>query len=687
MPLLENMAALRRCFALGIGLAIATAPGLCAAAGLQLEHYLSWQRVTASQISPNGRAIVYSVARTNVRSDRFDDELWVMTADGEDIRRLTSGRGATWSSDGTRIAYLDTGKIFVRDIAAEATPLELGGGELRPSDLAWSPDGAWLAFRGLVAEQQDWTIQLPRPADAKWSADPLITERLQFRSGAGVRSGYRHIFVVPVGGGEIRQLTRGRFDVGGYNAVVDRSPGLAWTPDSKSIVFSANMELDADLQFRRSSIHTVDVADGASRKISRTKGFWLKPVAAPDGRAIAYWGTIDSHAAYPPYSVRVSALDGSGERTLIADLPGALYFLDWARDGRGLYYVAEKEGSRNLHFVSLQGQSRDVTSGPQVLGIASMSANGVIAATRTTPTQPEDVVRIDVRDGRKLHQLTNINERLLHVVQLGRVDEIWYPSADGTRVQGWIMYPPGFDASRRYPLILYIHGGPHMMYDVAFSFRFQEMAANGYVLVYVNPRGSTGYGSGFANAIDNSYPGPDLPDLMRGVDEAIERGSIDTQRLYITGCSGGGILTNRMVAHTTRFAAAASLCSASNFLSLGGTGDTKLWPQTTIRPNIWQDPSRWLELSPLMHAHKVKTPVLLMTGLDDVRTPPGQAEEFYTALKLHGVPTRLVLLNSQGHGWPALPSNFMRSQLYTRKWFEEWRRVENGPGVTWVSAP
>ncbi len=688
MPLLRNMAVLRRYCVLGVGLAIAavTVPGPCVAAVLQLQHYLSWQRISSPQISPDGRTIVYNIARANIQADRFDDELWVMNANGDDNRRLASGRGAVWSPDSTRIAYLDAGKIFVRRIVDDSAATEVGAGGLKPSDLSWSPDGAWIAFRGWVAERPEWTIDLPRPAAASWSADPVVTDRLQFRATGGVRGGYRHIFVVPAGGGEVRQLTSGKFEVGGYYAVVDRSPGLAWTPDSRSILFSANMEPDADLQFRRSAVHAVEAATGVSRKVTRTQGFWLKPLAAPDGRSVAYWGTIASDEAYPPYSLRVSALDGSGERTLIAELPGDIHFLDWARDGRGLYYVADKEGSRNLRFVSLDGKVRDVTSGPQVLGISSISANGVIAATRTTPTQPEDVVRFDSRDGGKLQQLTNVNESLLKGVQLSRVEEIWYPSADGVRVQGWIMYPPSFDASRKYPLILYIHGGPHMMYDVAFTFRFQEMAANGYVVVYVNPRGSTGYGATFANAIDNRYPGPELPDLMGAVEQAVKRGSIDTQRLYITGCSGGGALTNRMVAHTTRFAAAASLCSPNNWISMAGSGDTKLWLHSTVRPSFWQNTSHWLELSPLMHAPKVKTPVLLITGADDVRTPPGQAEEFYSALKLHGTPTRLVLLNNQGHGWPSIPSNFMRTQLYTRKWFEEWRRVESSGEVSWISA-
>lgn len=683
MPLQPRPLAWIRSALIVLGLTCASLSSPARAGVLQLEHYLTWQRVASAQISPDGRTILYSIASNNGQADRIDEDLWVMDARGNGKRKLGAGRGAVWSPDSTRIAYLDAGNIFIKNLSDDAT-LQLTRGEVRPSDLSWSPDGQWLAFRSLVPEPA-WSVTLPRPADAKWTDDPLVTDRLQFRSAAGVRNGYKHIFVIAASGGSPRQLTAGRFEVGGYYTVVDRSPGLAWTPDSKAILFSANMEGDADRQFRRSALHAVDVVTGTSRKISRSDGFWLQPAASPDGRKVAYWGTTLSTVAYPPHQIRVSSLDGSAEQTLIADLPGDIYFLQWARDGRGLYYVTEKEGSRNLHHVSLDGKLRNITTAKQILSISFISNSGTVAATRTTPMQPEEIVRFDIRHGNEHEQLTALNAEVLQDVELGRVEEVWYPSADGTRVQGWIMYPPGFDAAKRYPLVLYIHGGPHMMYDVAFSFRFQEMAANGYVLMYVNPRGSTGYGSTFANMIDNAYPGPDLPDLLGGIDLIATRGFIDSQRLYVTGCSGGGALTNRLVAHTNRFAAAASLCSVSNWISMLGTGDTKLWPLATIRPSPWQDSRHWLELSPLMHADKVKTPTLLITGQDDVRTPPGQAEEFYTALKLHDVPTRLVLLKNQAHGWPAIPSNFMRSQLYTRKWFSEWKRVENGNEASWTA--
>jgi dipeptidyl aminopeptidase/acylaminoacyl peptidase len=688
--LLRRIFAAKRIGAVLFGLAALTgAPrAICADAPLRLEQYLSWETVLAPQISPDGRSIVYSRSRTNALDDRFDDELWLMDADGHDDHRLAAGRQAIWSPDGTRIAYVSTiegrEEIFVRHMSAAQDVVQVTRGADHPADLSWSPDGAWLAFRSVAASKPQWTIELPRPDGAHWTEDPLVTDRLQFRDArVGVRKGNKHIFIVPATGGDARQLTQGAFEVAALYTVVDFSGRLTWTADGKTILFSANTDQDADLQFRSSAIHAVDVASGSIRKLTRTPGFWLEPSLAPDGRTLAFWGSTDSAAAYPPRQLRIATIDGANERTLVADLPGDVRYLDWAPDGRGLYYVVEREGSRNLHYTALDGTTRAVTAGAQALVISSMSSSGMVAGTRATTDKPEDVIRFKLSDARNIRQLTAVNDDVLREVQLGRVEELWYPSSDQTRVQGWVMYPPGFDATKKYPLILYIHGGPHMMYDVAFSFRFQEMAANGYVLLYVNPRGSTGYGSAFANAIDNAYPGSDVEDLMSAVDVVAKRSYIDPRRLYVTGCSGGGLLTNWIVGHTTRFAAAASLCSISNWLSFAGTADTKMWPYSTIRPAIWENAQHWLERSPLIYAAKVRTPTLLMSGENDLRTVPGQAEEFYAALKLNNVPTRLILLKNQNHGWPTIPSNFMRAQLYLRKWFAEWTRPDDAQNAAW----
>ena len=249
------------------------------------------------------------------------------------------------------------------------------------------------------------------------------------------------------------------------------------------------------------------------------------------------------------------------------------------------------------------------------------------------------------------------------------MNRVW--DADGLRIQGWIVKPADFDASRKYPLMLEIHGGPHAMYNVGFSFARQEHVANGYVLLYTNPRGSTGYGSAFGNAIKNAYPGKDFDDLMAGVDTVIQRGYVDTKRLYVFGCSGGGVLTAWIVGHTDRFAAASSNCPVINWMSFVGTTDSPGWYRNFAKP-FWEDPSEYLKRSPIMYVGNVKTPTILMTGVQDLRTPMPQTEEFYEALKFRKVPTAMIRFNNEWHGTSSTPSNFLRTQLYMRSWFERW---------------
>jgi dipeptidyl aminopeptidase/acylaminoacyl peptidase len=284
------------------------------------------------------------------------------------------------------------------------------------------------------------------------------------------------------------------------------------------------------------------------------------------------------------------------------------------------------------------------------------------------------VACIDLDGSGERVQLTHINEGLLSQRSLGEVEELWYDSTGDSMVQGWIVYPPDFDANEKFPLVLHIHGGPHGMYNVGFNLSFQHLAANGYVVLYTNPRGSTGYGTDFGNAIDNAYPSVDYDDLMAGVDAVLERGFIDPARMYVTGVSGGGVLSSWIIGHTDRFAAAAVRAPVINWISFAGTTDITSWGFYRFRPAFWEEPGRWLKHSPLMYVQHVTTPTLLMTGELDLRTPMGQTEEYYQALRQLNVPATLIRFNGEYHGTSSKPSNFMRTQEYLVSWFARHQR-------------
>ncbi len=304
-----------------------------------------------------------------------------------------------------------------------------------------------------------------------------------------------------------------------------------------------------------------------------------------------------------------------------------------------------------------------------MLDLESLAKSGLAVGLLRSPHEPGDIVRFALPDVKGLTRLTAVNEDLLAGVRLGEVEEIWYDSADGTRVQGWIVKPPDFDAEKTWPLILHIHGGPHGMYNVGFNYSFQHLAAAGYLVLYTNPRGSTGYGTDFGNAIDDSYPSVDYHDLMAGVDAVIERGWVDTTRMYVTGVSGGGVLSSWTIGHTDRFAGAAVRAPVIDWISFAGTTDITEWGYHRYESYPWEDPEPWLHHSPLMYVQNVTTPTLMMCGELDLRTPMGQTEEYFQALNAVGVETVLVRFNGEYHGTGSKPSNFMRTQLYLIDWF------------------
>jgi dipeptidyl aminopeptidase/acylaminoacyl peptidase len=317
---------------------------------------------------------------------------------------------------------------------------------------------------------------------------------------------------------------------------------------------------------------------------------------------------------------------------------------------------------------------RQISRGDHYVTVTSMAA-GAAVGIRHTPTDPGNIVSVNPRTD-AIRQLTDVNADVLTGKTLGETEEIWYTSKDGLRVQGWIVTPPGFDPARKYPLMLAIHGGPHGMYSVATAymwFEWQYYANQGYVVLYTNPRGSSGYGSAFGNAIKNAYPGKDYDDLMAGVDTVIGRGYVDDGNMFVYGCSGGGVLTAWVIGHTDRFRAASSECPVINWLSFVGTTDGPGWYRNFAKLP-WDDPSEHLRRSPLMYVGNVKTPTILITGEKDLRTPIAQTEEYYQALKMLKVPTAMVRLQDEWHAYFFRPSNTMRMLSLREQWFEKYRR-------------
>ena len=645
---------------------------------LTIADYFDWEDVGSPSLSPDGKQIIYTRTWIDRLNDKRESSVWIMSSDGSRNRFLVKGADAKWSPDGNRISYVAPGEpggaqLWVRYMDAEGATTQITRLMEAPSDVEWAPDGKTLAFGMLVRGTDMWPINMPTaPRGAKWTEAPRVVTKVKYRADRQgfLEDGLRQLFTVPADGGTPRQVTSGDW----------ATNGTTWMPDGRSFVFTSLRTKDSEYAWRESEIYRVDVASGDVKQLTHRKGPDNNPVPSPDGKMIAYTGYDSTDATWKDAIMYVMDADGGNARALTEKFDRTPAGMVWAPDGTGLYFNVENEGSRNLYFVSLKGEVKPVTKGAQVLTVSEIGRNFMAVGTVATSSKPTDIVTFDVRTP-VLKQVTDVNGDVLSGKKLATTEEVWYTSVDGYRIQGWIVKPADFDATKKYPLMLEIHGGPHSMYNVGFNFSRQDHASNGFVMLYTNPRGSTGYGSAFGNAIKNAYPGRDFNDLMAGVDTVVNRGYIDTKRMYVFGCSGGGVLTAWTVGHTDRFAAAASMCPVIDWISFVGNTDGSSWYYNFAK-FPWEDPSEHLKRSPLMYVGSVKTPTMLMTGVNDLRTPIGQTEEFYEALKIRKVPTAMIRFNNEWHGTSSTPSNFLRTQLYLRSWFDKYQTPPANARVT-----
>ncbi len=634
------------------------------------------------RISQDGERVAYVRNFMDADTDRTRSNLWIVGFDGSGHRPLTTGTASDgsprWSPSGDRLLYSSGreggSELWVRWMDTGQT-LKVTDLERSPGSATWSPDGSRIAFTMFVPGTRSPLYTRPSPPEgAEWAEPARVIESLNYRAdGRGyLEPGHRHVFVVPAEGGTPRQVTDGPFDHG--------SP--TWTPDGRHLLVVANRVEEAErTDPNESEIHEVDVETGETRPLTDRDGPDRSPTVSPDGRRIAYTGYDDRMQGYQISRLYVMERDGSGSRLLTGELDRSVASPSWAADGSGIYFQYADEGEGRIGFVDLDGRVREVAGDvggttlgrPYASGSFTSGPGGRYAFTHTTPDRPADVAV--GRDGRgDPRVLTAVNEDLLAHRELGQVEEIrWESSFDGLSIHGWIVKPPDFDPSRRYPMILEIHGGPFADYGPRFAAEIQLYAAAGYVVLYTNPRGSSSYGEEFGNEIHHAYPGQDYDDLMSGVDAVLERGYVDPDRLYVTGGSGGGVLSAWIVGTTDRFRAAVVAKPVINWTSFVLTADGPAFYHRYWFPvPPWEDPMHYWERSPLSRVGNVTTPTMLLTGEEDHRTPMSETEQFYAALQIQGVPSAMVRIPGASHGIVARPSNLVSKVGYVLSWFERY---------------
>ncbi|MBI1686043.1 alpha/beta hydrolase family protein [Caulobacter hibisci] len=639
------------------------------------------------QIRPDGDLIAYVRATNDIMVDRAVRSIWLVDAKTGSQTPLVSGPGSAmsprWSPDGQRLAYVqvtpDAGaQLYVQWVATGRTA-RLATLEEAPSDLTWSPDGKTLAFTMLTADEGARLGSAPegKPENAKWAPALTVETRITFRGdGEGaLKPGFSKIYTVSAEGGAPRQLTFGKFD--------DRGP-LSFTKDGRYLLFSANRAEGWERNPAEAEIWRLTLADGALKALTSRVGPDANPVVSPDGRQVAYLGYDDTRRrGYENQRLYVMDIDGGGSRVLTGSLDRSVDAPVWSADGRSLYVTYDDHGVARVARVGLMsGEVETVVTGlngagldrPYSGGSFSVARDGTVAFTQGATSRPSDIAV--VKKGGEARRLTALNADLLGTKTLGKVEALPVKSSyDGKAIDAWIVTPPNFDPAKKYPLILEIHGGPFSAYGPGFSTDYQLYAAAGYVVVYSNPRGSTSYGEAFANEIDRNYPSHDYDDLMSAVDAAVAKGFIDSERLYVTGGSGGGALTAWIVGKTNRFAAAATQKPVINWTSQVLTTDAyNFMASYWFGKMPWEDPQGYWARSPLSLVGNVKTPTLVVVGDQDLRTPVGEAEQYYQALQLRGVPTALVKVPGASHGGIASrPSQSAAKASAILAWFEKFK--------------
>jgi dipeptidyl aminopeptidase/acylaminoacyl peptidase len=612
------------------------------------------------QISPDGRRIAYVRRSADVMTDKMRPTIWLVDVASGAEQPLVAGPGAhlspRWSPDGSRLAYVSTAEggapqLFVRWMAS-GEAARLTSLPNSPTGLTWSPDGRSIGYAMIVPDEGPKLGSAPegKPEGAQWAPPLEIIDRVTYRAdGAGdLKPGFSHVFTVPATGGAPRQLTFGKFNHDG---------GLDFTPDSRAVIVSGNRSEGWQRQANESELYRINLASGALRAITSRKGPDTDPQVSPDGRMVAWLGFDDIGKAFANTHLYVGKADGSEARRIAERLDRGIDSVEWAGDSRSLVVKYDDDGKGRLARVGLDGNVRPITDAlaggsldrPYTGGEFSVSDGGTIAFTSGDIDSPAEVA---VVAGGRSRVLTDLNAQL-RSKDLGQVREIAVTAPDGLRVPAWLLTPPGYVEGTRVPTILEIHGGPATAYGPYFATDYQLYAAAGYAVLYTNPRGSTSYGQAFTDHIERAYPGKDHDDLMAAVDAAVAAGIADPDNLFITGGSGGGVLTAWAIGKTDRFRA--------------------YFGPYWFGQMPWEAPEAYWARSPLSLVGNVKTPTIVVVGTEDRRTPPVEAEQYYAALQAREVPTALVRVPEASHSITARPSQSAARASAIIAWFDKYR--------------
>ena len=635
--------------------------------------------VSDPQISPRGNKVLYQRNFKDIMTDQNLSNIWIVNFDGSASRPVTTGNkndfSPRWSNSGDKFIYKSNVdgsiQLYLHDINTNSTQ-KLTNMQSSIGNVIWSEDDRYLLFTSFVEKTDNKLIKMPKkPKGANWNEPPIEIEDMVYKyDGGGFRRpGSTQIFILSSEGGTPRQVSE----------LNNNIRSIEWINNEK-VLFSANLSENSDFEPKNSDIYSLDLPSGEIKKLTERFGPDYVPKVSPNKKHIAYLGYDDKFLGYQQNSLYVMDTDGGNVKLISDGFDRNISNINWKEDGKGLYFQYDTEGMTKIAYISLSGKVKDVVDElgglslgrPYSDGTYTISENGRYAFTYGNVYNPADLA---VGFNGSKNRLTKLNDDLFQYKSLGKVEEVWFSSSyDGKKIQGWLVYPPDFDPNKKYPLILEIHGGPFLNYGFRFSAEAQLFASAGNFVLYTNPRGSTSYGKDFANLIHHNYPSQDYDDLMSGVDHVVERGYIDENNLFITGGSGGGVLTSWTVGKTDRFKAAVVAKPVINWYSFVLYADNistfyKYW-----FPGMpWDNLEEYMRRSPISYVKNVTTPTMLLTGEDDYRTPMAESEQYYAGLKLNKVESMLVRIPGADHGIASRPSNLIAKVNAILAWFEKYK--------------
>ena len=653
---------------------------------ISYQDIFNLEYAASPQVSNDGTYVIYERRSMDIMTDSTRTNLWQVNIDGTAHQPVFSGKAnyrmPRFSPDGTRLAYLSTAEgdnqLYVLWLRSGKTS-RVTNLQKTPRDIAWSPNGQWLAF-SLFKPSKATTLfkDMPKkPQGATWAGTAKFIDQMSYRSDGGgyTEIGFNHIYVVPAIGGSARQVSSGDFHHGGV---------INWSKDSSNIIIDGDRHPDWQDRPLESDIYQIDVNTGKISELVKRAGPDHTPKISPNNKKIAYLSFDDKRLSSQNNHLYVMDRDGNNAKNLTLSLGRGVSNVHWAKDSKGLYFSYSDHGQSYVGYVNLKGKRKEklVKIGGQSLGRPytsgdySVIGNRSLVYTQANNQRPADLAVINKQG--KVTQLTSLNEDLFAHKTLSAVEAMTIKSTvDNRNIEAWIALPPNFDKTKKYPLILEIHGGPHAAYGPNYSTEIQLMAAKGYVVVWANPRGSTSYGAEFANLIHHNYPSQDYNDLMDVVDGVLAKGYVDKKQLFVTGGSGGGVLTAWIVGKTNRFKAAVVVKPVINWMSFILTADgyayfSKYW----MPGKPWDHAEHLWEHSPLSLVGNVKTPTMLLTGEEDYRTPMSETEQYYQALQLQKVESAMVRIPEANHSIAARPSNLIKKVGNIIAWFEKYQSVE-----------